>query len=145
MSGWPPPPARLHLEDGEVHVWHHDLEEDPKVQRQLRKLLEGREKERADRFVIPRPRKQFIAGRALVRRLLGRYLGRKPEDLRFDYGQDGKPALRDDDSDLRFNLSHSGGTALLAVTRSRELGVDVERVRDDVDHLAVSERWPKSS
>src|SRR5690606_35000212 len=40
-----------------------------------------------------------------------------------------------------FNLSHTRGMAVLAVTRAGEVGVDVESVQRRVELLALSERY----
>src|SRR5262249_41616868 len=60
----------------------------------------------------------------------------QPAGLRFGYGSHGKPFLPD--IDLRFNLSHSGGWAALAVARGHEVGIDIEQIRADraTDDLA---------
>jgi 4'-phosphopantetheinyl transferase len=66
--------------------------------------------------------------------ILARYAGKAPTALEFRYGTFGKPALSagSGPSDLRFNVSHSEDTALYAVAFGREVGIDVERVRDDI-------------
>jgi 4'-phosphopantetheinyl transferase len=63
---------------------------------------------------------------AALRRLLGRYLGEQPDALGLVRGPGGKPALAA--SGLRFNLSHSGSLALVALAADREVGIDVERL-----------------
>lgn len=71
----------------------------------------------------------FVIGRGLLRSILSRYLSLTPQHLRFRYGPNGKPALRNDrPTRLHFNLAHSGDWAVYAVTQANELGVDVERV-----------------
>jgi 4'-phosphopantetheinyl transferase len=92
-------------------------------------LLDEDERARADRFVFERHRHRFITCHAWVRIVLGRCLDRAPESLRFTAGPHGKPCLADAAADLRFNLSHSGERALLAVTRGQEVGVDIEQER----------------
>ena len=96
-----------------------------------RQALAPAERERAARFHFPRDRNRFIAGRGALRQILGRYLQTDPIKLQFTYGPHGKPALAQgaEESGLQFNLAHSGGLALLAVTRSGKIGVDLERVR----------------
>lgn len=77
-----------------------------------------------------------------MREVLGRELRIKPAAVRFDYGPHGKPALASDlDSELHFNVSHAQERALLAVARGLELGVDIEAVRETIDHTAIAKRF----
>ena len=75
--------------------------------------------------------------------LLGGYLGQDPPHLRFTYGLHGKPALATDTgrAALRFNVSHSHGLALYAITGGREVGVDVERIRPEIAQEKIAERF----
>ena len=59
------------------------------------------------------------------------------------YSPKNKPALggAHADSGLTFNVSHSGGVALFAVTRNRQIGVDVEHVRHDFETAAIAARF----
>src|SRR5258708_1498839 len=115
------------LAPGEVHVIAASLDELPLAAG--RAWLSTGEAARAGRLHFPWDRHRFAAGRGLLRGLLGRYLGLDPAELRFVYGPRGKPGLGAEARDLRFNVSHSGGLALLAFVRGRHLGVDVERER----------------
>jgi 4'-phosphopantetheinyl transferase len=65
--------------------------------------------------------------KAALRRLLGSYLGEEPDALSFVRRPGGKPALAASPR-LRFNLSHSGSLALVALAADREVGIDVERL-----------------
>ena len=75
-----------------------------------------------------------IAGRAdaeqSLRALLGERLGLAPDDVPLSVREDGKPQLDPAARlpDLRFNLSHSGERALIAIAEGVEIGVDIERV-----------------
>jgi 4'-phosphopantetheinyl transferase len=84
-----------------------------------------------------------MVARAALRAILGRYLGMPPADLCFATGAFGKPALcgAAAASDIRFNASRSDHLALVAVTRSREIGVDIERVRAGVDVEGIARQW----
>lgn len=84
-----------------------------------------------------RARARYVAARTFLRRRLGRLLGREPLSLDLVYGPDGKPALAD--PVLSFNVSHAGDLILIAVSRPRRLGVDVEQVRPGRDLRAVTE------
>lgn len=64
-----------------------------------------------------------------LHRVLAVYLGEDPARIRLETGAHGKPRLADPQGQLRFNLSHSGELALVAVSGEVEVGVDVERMR----------------
>jgi 4'-phosphopantetheinyl transferase len=122
----------------EVHVWSVDLDRLPEAV--LGEPLSADERERGRRFRFERDRRRFVTARGLLRRLLGRYLGLEPSRLRFGYGPRGKPFLAGED-ELRFNVSHSGGLALLAFAWDRELGVDVEEERPVEEAEAIARRY----
>jgi 4'-phosphopantetheinyl transferase len=131
------------LQSDEVHVWRAALDLPESQVRSLRQTLTTDECQRAERYIFEKDRTHFVVARGLLRVLLGRYLHRDPQYLRFTYGPHGKPALAADMGEvtLRFNVSHSHGLALYAMTRGRELGVDVERIRPEVVQEQVAERF----
>ena len=98
------------------------------------------ERKRAERYRFARDRRRYVAARGALRELLGREVGLAPERVAFVYGPQGKPALGVE-SDVRFNLSHSGEVGLLAVARGAEVGVDVEEVRADFATDEIAERY----
>jgi 4'-phosphopantetheinyl transferase len=120
------PPA---LAGGEVHVFLAAVNTLPAEA--LAAWLSDDERGRAERFHFARDRQCFVGTRGLLRGLLGRYLGVEPAALRFAYGPRGKPSLvaEGEAGRMRFNVSHSGGLALLAFAWDRDLGVDIERER----------------
>lgn len=134
---------RLELPAGEVHVWSASLSVSPVALAAHTRCLSPDETRRASSFVFERHRNRFIAGRAFLRVLLGAYIRRSPERVQFAYGPHGKPELGDgaEVTGLKFNLSHSGDVALCAVTLGREVGVDVEEVRDLHDARGVANRF----
>ncbi len=149
MGGWPRRgpavqgpfalPDLPPLAADEVHVWRIGLARAPSELPLLRQVLGIDELARADRFHFPKHRDQFIAGRGLMRVVLGCYLQCPPSELRFTYNLYGKPALVEAGT-LRFNLAHSHGLAVCAVTRGREVGIDVERIRSQVSSDGIAER-----
>jgi len=98
---------------------------------------------RARRFVFEQHRRHFIVGRGLLRLILSHYLEIEPGRLEFEYGPQGKPELAGAaaSSELNFNLSHSGGLALYAVTYNRQIGVDIEAIRQLEDMEAIAYRF----
>ncbi len=126
-----------------MHVWRAGLEPGAQTLRRRRELLSTDERERADRFYFQRDREHFVAARGGLREILGRYTGASPQSLRFSYDHYGKPSLSGEagGTPLRFNVSHSGGVALYAVTVGRAVGVDVERVREDFAGLDIAKNF----
>ena len=127
----------------EVHVWRADLDQLSSEADNHRLNLAADEQARADRFYFQKDRDHFIVARGVLRAILGIYLNRTPQSLAFDYNSHGKPALAlpTHDDDIRFNISHSHGVALYAVTRGRELGIDVERIRRDLEVAEIAGRF----
>lgn len=143
VSPWSSPPKTLRLDSDEVHVWRAALDlEAPRIQC-LEQTLSIEERTRAERFHFQKDREHFMVARGLLRTILGRYLEMEPSQLRFCYGPYGKPSLaRGSGSDgLRFNVSHSHGLALYAITLGQELGVDVEWIRPDFANEQIAERF----
>ncbi|HEX8149146.1 MAG TPA: 4'-phosphopantetheinyl transferase superfamily protein [Pyrinomonadaceae bacterium] len=136
---WHAPPRRLSLARDEVHVWLIELAQPDAVVEGLARLLAERERERAGRFHFARDRRAFQVAKGATRQILAWYLNAEPRSLSFSEGAYGKPYLQS--CDIRFNLSHSGGLALLAVAREREVGVDVEEVRELEDFAQIAERF----
>jgi 4'-phosphopantetheinyl transferase len=137
---WQPaaqPPA-LTVDD--VHVWRISLEIGDAALARLRESLSEDERQRAERYHFEKDRRHFVAGRGTLRAILARYLERRSEDVCFAYTNYGKPLLTDD-AVLRFNLTHSHGLALLAVTLGREIGVDLEHIRDNLEGEQLAERF----
>lgn len=140
---WKPPQEDLLLTDDEVHVWRAALDQPRARVRSLREVLAPEEQERAQRFYFEKDRDHFTVAHGVLRTILGLYLNLNPHQLHFRYSSHGKPYLREESNrnDLRFNLSHSDGLALFAMTCGCELGVDVERIRPDVAEDTIAERF----
>jgi 4'-phosphopantetheinyl transferase len=140
---WSFPLDDLSLVGGEVHVWRIRLELLNSREEDWLQTLEPDERARAGRFHFARDRRRFIVGRASLRAILARYLGRKPEELRFLYSRYGKPALADEfrEPGINFNLSHSQELALLGVRLHREIGIDIESLSADVSCEEIAERF----
>lgn len=92
-------------------------------------LLDDEERARSRRFVHRVDRSRFVIAHASLRLVLARSIDVDPAAIRYDHGPHGKPRLAPGLRRLEFNLSHSQELALLAVTRDRPVGVDVECLR----------------
>jgi 4'-phosphopantetheinyl transferase len=111
---------------------------------QCRQTLCAAEQARARRFIHLRGRDDFVVAHGVLRQLLGRYTRTAPCDLSFSSGPNGKPALLTpgpDGSTVSFNMTHSQGRALIAVSDGREVGIDLEKVKPGVKALAIARRY----
>jgi 4'-phosphopantetheinyl transferase len=135
-----PGPVSVVMPGDEIHVWQVSLMQQATHYEQFVDAMFPDERARASRFHFARDRRRFVVGRGLLREIVGLYLDLRPDQVRFDYGQQGKPRLADGmgDGSLQFNLAHSHELALVALVRNRAIGVDLEQVRDlpDADQLA---------
>ncbi len=100
--------------------------------------LSPNERQRAAKFHFDKDRNRYIVSHASLRGILAGYLQRAPEELSFSVNEYGKPFLAD--HELEFNLSHSGDYALIAVTRGRNIGIDVEQILAEVEIEELARR-----
>lgn len=128
---WPARGLPVEIHPGEVHVWAWTFTGPADPSKADLDLLDDQERRRTARYYFAPDQVRFSVCHANMRRILGSYLGKPPESLVYREAEGGKPELVPEASDppLRFNLSHSKSVALLAVTLSSEVGVDVEDVR----------------
>lgn len=112
--------------DGEVHLYCLVLPQHPLELTPLAAHLSADECGRVGLLKGEPARGRFIAGRGLLREILGGYLGCAAGAVPLAAGVHGKPYLVDGTNDLGFNLSHSGDRFLLAVAAQREVGADIE-------------------
>ena len=136
------PREDLTIEPGEIHLWVADLDEALPALGLLRGALSAGERRRAAAFRFELHRQRFIAARGVLRDILSRYLCCPPASVAFTYGPHGKPALRNQRSSecqLTFNLSHSEAIALYAIASGRQVGVDIERVRTELNFDDIAE------
>jgi 4'-phosphopantetheinyl transferase len=128
------------LSANEVHVWQAKLDDHDAGG--LRDLLAADEIARADRFHFAKDRNHYIVARALLRKLLAAYLEINAEAVRLSYAEKGKPFLTDPaQSTLKFNVAHSHGLALYAFSPGREVGIDLEFIKEDLESEEIAERF----
>jgi len=142
MFAWPSAPEPVVLGNDQVHIWRASLNLPTERLNSLHQLLSPDERQRAERFVLPKDRDAFVAARGILRLILSRYLKRLPEELCFCYGAYGKPSLDSQFNfeQLCFNLSHSHQLALYAIVKNHEVGVDLEQVHP-LDYTAIARRF----
>jgi 4'-phosphopantetheinyl transferase len=131
------------LSANEVHLWRIHLDNIAPAESRWRSILSSDELARATRFHFVRDRQSFTATRALLRIILGTYVGCGPAGITFVYTERGRPLIspQHGDTGLQFTVSHSGTRALLAFAKSRQVGVDVEQIRTNFDFEAIAQRY----
>ena len=125
------------ISEQEVHVWTVNL-----TRVLVRdEVLSHDEHERAEQFNSEADRRRFKAARFALRTILTRYVEMPASSLIFGQTEFGKPFVVNAEADgLLFNLSRSGDVAAIAVTRNREVGIDVESVRHESDSMSIAEQ-----
>jgi len=144
------------LDRNAVYVWRVPLDSvfDEARMASWRKLLSPEELRRADGFHGEGHRRDYVTAHVALRVVLGDCLGMEPSAVKLAVSPPAvrskiaaaptKPALSrtvcdaDHGPDLRFNLSHTAGAALIAVAPGREVGVDIERNRPLEDLKAMA-------
>jgi len=104
--------------------------------------LSSAEQARATRFHRAADRRRYTLAHVGLREILSKELGVPPSSIRFEQNANGKPRVSQnaDASQLEFSLSHSGDVAMIGLSRSGSIGVDIERIDSDTGVLAIAER-----
>ena len=120
----------MNLPEDEIHIWQVRLSDvaPAALTQQALAWLQAREIVRYERLVQKRHRLEFLLGKWLTRICLREYTRLAMGDWQFIDNAYGKPQPRGGLSVQApfFNLSHSNGRAVMAVSRTPELGVDIE-------------------
>ena len=134
--------SSLAIRENEVHIWLVQAK-DEKISLDFEGLLSSAERERASRFKFETDRRRYIVAHAALRSILSNYVNSAAQELQFDSGPYNKPKLAPIHAKKKFefNLSHSHEVALIGVTRGREIGVDVEWVKEDFAFGEVAGRF----
>ncbi len=135
-----------------IDIWHWPLiSANDRSYAHAETFLSDDERQRADRMLSLKKRKEFILARVGLRLILANELSCNTKDLAFTYGAHGKPSMEMPlgVAPLHFNLAHSGGIAVLAITRSCPIGIDIEQHRKVDPKLAyrffTNAEWMKIS
>ena len=127
--------------EGEIHIWEFQPLMPAFRPEEIAEILSPDERARASRFHFERDRQRFSVTRARTRMILGAYLQSDPCELRFKYSAREKPSLASASADIRFNVAHSGDEAVVAVASGREIGVDIEQIRTNIECEQLAERF----
>jgi len=127
------------LSDDAIHIWGIHVPDMLDRLGALSAVLTDGEKEKALRFHRESDRQSSIASRGALRILLAGYAGWATDKIRFTYSGNGKPYI--DGSNVTFNVSHSGDWVVWAIGFDRAVGVDIEKVKREMDVGPISSRY----
>ena len=126
-----------------VDLWHVSAEniDEPRLNECLR-LLAPDEAALARADVFAQHQRQSIVAWGTLRKLLSKYTAVAPQSLVFGRNAYGKPHLVEPaDTPIQFNMSHTQGMILYAVTRGCPIGVDVEDTRRRAGGMELARRF----
>ncbi len=126
------------LESIDVWIVHTDVNVEERDT--LKAVLSPAEIARARRFTFDSDRNRYISSHGILRRILAMYCGVSADALDIYLDANGKPGISIVGAHIQFNLSHSADVALIAVT-SANCGADVEKIRPDLAHMEIAERF----
>ena len=132
------------LELKAVHLWGIELDGSPHCLERCAQWLDEEEQHRAARLIREEDRQRYVLAHGGLRAVLSRYLGIGPEVVSLYRNEAGKPSLTRElrgQPAITFNMSHAHGRALIAISKGQEVGVDLERIRSDVEVAKLSERY----
>ena len=143
MSTWLSNAQPNHLGEDEVHLWVVTLAVIPEKSSYFQSILSLNEQERAGRFQKIRDAQRYVAARGSLRSLLGGYLAIEPGRLQFVCDAFGKPRLAGElrATSLSFSVSHCDDLALFGFVRGHKIGVDLERIRTEIEVEDLAKRY----
>ncbi len=108
-----------------LRVWWHQARSRQPCDPAWEVLSPG-ERDRAERFLDAEARDSFVAGRWIVRTLLGHWLRREPATLPIAIDPRGRPYLGLPSTGWHFSITHAGGLVAVAFTSGGRVGIDLE-------------------
>ncbi len=143
QNTWQKTPDTLSLYKDYVDVWFCDIKKLLTDINNFYSILSQDERMRANKLKLEDKKQQYIITRGYLRQRLSLFTNTNPEDFVFEYLKHGKPVLINHTrfSDITFNVSHSHDLALIAITQKHSLGIDIEKINHESDHLALTTRF----
>lgn len=117
----------------EVHLWQCDWKTVRYGMHDARQVLSEPEKIRVKRLLDNEDIKRYLSVHIFLHQILGNYLQLPPDKIQFVYGLSNKPQLKKGLSDYQpvyFNLSYRDQYALLGISNTDSIGVDMEKIRN---------------
>lgn len=124
----------------QTHLWYIKFNKQLNNVPFFTSILSDDEKEKASKFRFKKDQNQFILSRGALRVLSANYLNIDAKNIVFKYGKYGKPEF-DFNSDLKFNVSHSGNFGIIGFVKNFDIGIDIEKIKNDFDVLDIASNY----
>ncbi|MGB5418188.1 4'-phosphopantetheinyl transferase family protein [Algibacter sp.] len=123
----------------QTQIWFINFDISEQEIASLNNFLSEDEILKASKFRFQKDKKSSIITRGVLRLLSSKYLNTKPGEIKFKYGEFGKPEF-DLDTEIKFNVSHSGNMAVIGFVLNDDIGIDIEEIKSnfDVSEIAKS-------
>jgi 4'-phosphopantetheinyl transferase len=133
----------LNIKKNEIHLWqvYPNKITQPELLSKYKNLLSNDETKKQQRYKFSHDRHDALITRAFIRDLLSYYANISPNDWQFERGEKDKPEIVNPPLPLRFNISHTKGLIICAVTLEDDIGCDVENTTRNNDVLAIADRY----
>jgi len=116
-----------------IDIYYANCRVHQRVHDMMLSLLTTQELEVYYKYKIGYRRREYLVGRYLLKTLFGYYLNTKPKDIAVLIDDYGKPYVPE--QDIEFNLSHSLEMVVCAVNVGRKIGVDIEKITNNIFEL----------
>ena len=127
------------IENNHVHVWQISTLQHLGYLDKYYSLLSELEKNNADNFKFNKDQVRYIVAHAMLRLILIKYLGYTHCDFELNYSKFGKPCINSlfNKNGVEFNLSYSHDMVIIAITRGKTVGIDIEKINYDIDENEI--------
>ena len=132
---------RRPLEQEDIWVCKCEWEKELLALPQLTRFLSHDELAKARRYRFRADHDRHVVLWAGLRLVIGSLVGTSPSTLRFERSQSGKPALSYPVASISFSATHTGVFVVFAISRGGPIGVDIGKVRPEVEAGEIVERF----
>lgn len=143
MTNWEKTSPDLEFSTEYIDIWLIDLAEEDKDIFNHQRYLTKDELARAGKYLSGKKSREFIITRSALRNIIGYVLKTNPRQIEFAYTSSGMPLLDSawSHTNITFNVSHSHDLAIIAVSIENIIGIDIEKIREDIDYKKLAKRF----
>ncbi len=126
-----------------VDIWRIPLDLAATDIEKYHACLNEEELARAAKLKIREKQNQFVVSRAYLKTILSRILDKETRQIKIQHTAQGKPYIKEQyqGEEIHFNLSHSETQAIIALTLSQEIGIDIQKIEANKDYTSLSQRF----